>query len=131
MTPTTLCHRIDTSICSNQPLHSFDLFSPLLSILLSTLSPHSLSSVSFSYVVGLGFIYYNQHLFNQSAVFHRLHTLRLPPVMVTLTNRRVYTILLRARPFGDFFFSCFSTCQSKYEQTIIISSANRKCTFGV
>lgn len=43
------------------------------------------------YDVGLGFIFL------------------LPPVIVTLTNRRVYVILFLARPFGVFFFSCFST----------------------
>lgn len=32
-------------------------------------------------------------------------TFLLPPVIVTLTNRRVYTILFFARPFGSFFFS--------------------------
>lgn len=39
----------------------------------------------------------------------RLHTLRLPPVMVTLTKRRVYVIRFLARPLGVFFFSCGST----------------------
>lgn len=43
------------------------------------------------YDVGLGFIF------------------RLPPVIVTLTNRRVYVILFLARPLGVFFFSCGST----------------------
>lgn len=36
-------------------------------------------------------------------------TLRLPPVRVTLTKRRVYVSLFLARPLGTFFFSCFST----------------------
>lgn len=44
------------------------------------------------YEVGLGFIF------------------RLPPVMVTLTKRRVYVILFFARPLGVFFFSWGSTC---------------------
>ena len=35
----------------------------------------------------------------------RVHTFLLPPVMVTLTNRRVYVILFFARPLGVFFFS--------------------------
>lgn len=39
------------------------------------------------YEVGLGFIFL------------------LPPVMVTLTKRRVYVILFFARPLGVFFFS--------------------------
>jgi len=43
------------------------------------------------YEVGLGFI------------------LRLPPVMVTLTKRRVYVSLFLARPLGVFFFSWGST----------------------
>lgn len=38
-----------------------------------------------------------------------LRTFRLPPVIVTLMNRRVYTILFLARPLGSFFFSCGST----------------------
>ena len=42
-------------------------------------------------MVGLGFIFL------------------LPPVMVTLTKRRVYVILFFARPFGVFFFSWGST----------------------
>lgn len=32
-------------------------------------------------------------------------TFLLPPVMVTLTKRRVYEILFLARPLGVFFFS--------------------------
>ncbi len=39
-----------------------------------------------------------------------LHTFLLPPVIVTLTNRRVYVILFFARPLGVFFFSWGSTC---------------------
>jgi hypothetical protein len=45
-----------------------------------------------AYEVGLGFIFL------------------LPPVMVTLTKRRVYWIRFFARPLGVFFFSCGSTC---------------------
>lgn len=48
-------------------------------------------------------------------------TFRLPPVMVTLTKRRVYLRRFRARPLGSFFFSCFSTCTSgkkTHQQTI-------------
>ncbi len=44
-----------------------------------------------AYEVGLGFI------------------LRLPPVMVTFTKRRVYVSLFLARPLGVFFFSWGST----------------------
>lgn len=44
------------------------------------------------------------------------HTFRLPPVMVTLTNRRVKTMRLYARPFGFFFFSCGSTCNFSVSQ---------------
>lgn len=44
-----------------------------------------------SYDVGLGFIFL------------------LPPVMVTLTKRRVYVMRFFARPLGVFFFSCGST----------------------
>ncbi len=43
-------------------------------------------------MVGLGFIFL------------------LPPVMVTLTKRRVYEMRFFARPLGVFFFSCGSTC---------------------
>lgn len=50
-----------------------------------------------------------------SALLHRLYridqrTFRLPPVMVTLTKRRVYFRRFMARPLGFFFFSCGSTC---------------------
>lgn len=41
------------------------------------------------------------------------HTFRLPPVMVTLTKRRVYFRRFMARPLGSFFFSCGSTCNHK------------------
>lgn len=41
---------------------------------------------------------------------HIQHTFRLPPVMVTLTKRRVYFKRFMARPLGSFFFSCGSTC---------------------
>lgn len=51
-------------------------------------------SVLIVYEVGFGFI------------------LRLPPVMVTFTKRRVYTTRFFARPLGTFFFSCGSTCAS-------------------
>ena len=61
-----------------------------------------------AYEVGLGFICY------PSAPAHpekipSLRTLRLPPVMVTLTKRRVYVSLFFARPLGVFFFSWGST----------------------
>lgn len=36
-------------------------------------------------------------------------TFRLPPVIVTLTKRRVYWMRFLARPLGVFFFSCGST----------------------
>lgn len=58
---------------------------------------HSQSLPLVVYEVGLGFIF------------------RLPPVMVTLTKRRVYVILFLARPLGVFFFSCGSTCSSHYQ----------------
>lgn len=44
------------------------------------------------------------------SVFSNRLTLRLPPVRVTLTKRRVYWMRFLARPFGVFFFSCGSTC---------------------
>lgn len=43
-------------------------------------------------------------------------TLRLPPVIVTFTNRRVYVILFLARPLGVFFFSWGSTCASQFSE---------------
>jgi len=54
--------------------------------------PQSLSFELIVYEVGFGFIFL------------------LPPVMVTLTKRRVYTTRFFARPLGTFFFSCGSTC---------------------
>ena len=39
-----------------------------------------------------------------------LLTFRLPPVITTLTNRRVYLMRLRARPLGTLGFSWASTC---------------------
>lgn len=47
----------------------------------------------------------NSHL----RCYSEVPTLRLPPVMVTLTKRRVYVSLFLARPLGVFFFSWGST----------------------
>ena len=49
------------------------------------------------YELGLGFI------------------LRLPPVIVTFTKRRVYVMRFLARPLGVFFFSCGSTFSQALE----------------
>ena len=56
-------------------------------------------------------------------------TFRFPPVIVTLTNRRVYVILFFARPLGVFFFSCGSTYSLKDNRVSII--AVRKCGTGL
>lgn len=48
-------------------------------------------------------------VFNDPFVHVSQRTFLFPPVIVTLTNRRVYTILFFALPFGSFFFSCGST----------------------
>jgi hypothetical protein len=65
------------------------------------------------YDVGFGFIYIVPSACVSSNIYRQnLHlqlTFLLPPVMVTLTKRRVYVILFFARPLGVFFFSCGST----------------------
>ena len=64
------------------------------------------------YDVGLGFIYLPvSDLWKHKNISYggEICTFRLPPVIVTLTNRRVYVILFLARPLGVFFFSCGST----------------------
>jgi hypothetical protein len=50
------------------------------------------------------------------SMWDNIRTFRLPPVMVTFTNRRVYVILFFARPFGVFFFSCGSTYADRERQ---------------
>ena len=55
--------------------------------------------------------------------FNYVHTFLLPPVIVTLTKRRVYTILLYARPFGCFFFSWGSTWDSQVSPDLIFRAA--------
>ena len=68
----------------------------------------------YPYVVGFGFIFL------------------LPPVMVTLTKRRVYVILFFARPLGVFFFSCGSTCALPHQSLVHIAYAGLGVsTFGV
>lgn len=61
-----------------------------------------------AYEVGLGFIWDMSAPAHYSTFTH-LRTLRLPPVMVTFTKRRVYVSLFFARPLGVFFFSWGST----------------------
>src|SRR5437763_10107971 len=56
-------------------------------------------------------------------LFAAVCTFRLPPVIVTLTNRLVYVILFLARPLGVFFFSCGSTYSAT--EIILIFSRTR------
>ena len=53
-----------------------------------------------------------------------VRTLRLPPVRVTLTKRRVYVRRFFARPLGTFFFSCFSTCVRVQCQRLVFSEGD-------
>jgi hypothetical protein len=55
----------------------------------------------------------------QFSLWEFIHTFRLPPVIVTFTNRLVYVILFFARPLGVFFFSWGSTCASTKCQVVI------------
>jgi hypothetical protein len=57
------------------------------------------------YDVGLGFICRIVKTCLAHDKFSARHTFLLPPVIVTLTKRRVYVILFFARPLGVFFFS--------------------------
>jgi hypothetical protein len=47
-----------------------------------------------AYVVGLGFIWFDCQFSMRSTFEIGSHTFRFPPVIVTLTNRRVYTMRL-------------------------------------
>jgi len=53
-------------------------------------------------------------------------TFLLPPVIVTLTNRRVYTIRFFALPFGSFFFSWGSTCTTSSQPLSCMPHACRQ-----
>ena len=113
--------------CTKSP----PFFALLLSHLNSTLALSSLlllSSCCTAYDVGLGFICRAHTLSAKVPSHETLHflvmesqvrdgehletvkqTFLFPPVIVTLTNRRVYVILFFARPLGVFFFSWGST----------------------
>lgn len=67
-----------------------------------TITPHAITA------------YPNFCPYPSTLLLHRIisiqRTFRLPPVMVTLTKRRVYFRRFMARPLGFFFFSWASTC---------------------
>jgi hypothetical protein len=62
-------------------------------------------------------------LLNLPSSWIECRTFRLPPVIVTFTKRRVYTMRLYALPFGFFFFSCGSTWRVANQRTTICNSA--------
>ena len=93
--------------------------------------------------VGFGFIYWvkihqspldlsgcKEMFASKSPRSSSSHTFLLPPVICTLTNRRVYVILFFARPLGVFFFSCGSTCTWEDSSQITIAISERVDTGG-
>lgn len=129
-------HRIgrgSTSLCARVGVHLLSMSSARVPIHLSTLRIHSVGWSKLEDKARMleprsrsgpryemrtiseylpNFIPSHEH--PESSSFYRIQrTFRLPPVMVTLTKRRVYLRRFIARPLGCFFFSCASTCNHR------------------